>query len=159
MRSALNAAGAAGRNSAVQPPCLGHILRVTGQEDHVHQRIDLKQRAAREGRAAGDAYQGFWDALRRAVRDSDGYIEGVRLRLYLIAFEALAADDVLDGVYRKALEDGRVEESRDEAQELLSLVERRVTSDEMRRFAESSSVRSIHWTEAVIGAFRASIIR
>ncbi len=105
---------------------------------------DLKQRAAREGRAAGDAYQGFWVALRRAVRDSDGYIEGVRLRLYLIAFEALAADDVLDGVYRKALEDGRVEESRDEAQELLSCVEQQVTSDEMRRFAEAPSNRDVY---------------
>ena len=29
----------------------------------------------------------------------------------------------------------------------------------MRRLAESSSVRSIHWTEAVMGAFMASAIR
>ena len=30
---------------------------------------------------------------------------------------------------------------------------------QMRRFAESSSVRSSHWTEAVMGAFTASAIR
>ena len=30
---------------------------------------------------------------------------------------------------------------------------------EMRRLAESSSVRSSHWTEAVIGAFMASAIK
>ena len=30
---------------------------------------------------------------------------------------------------------------------------------EMRRLAESSSVRSSHWTEAVMGAFMASAMR
>ncbi|MDO4539315.1 MAG: hypothetical protein Q4B54_14210, partial [Coriobacteriales bacterium] len=105
---------------------------------------DLTQRAAREGRAAGGAYQGFWDALREAVQNSGDYIEGVRMRLYQIAFEALAADDVLDGVYRKALEDGRVEESRREAEDLLKTVEERVTADDMRRFAEAPSNQDVY---------------
>lgn len=105
---------------------------------------DLKQRAAREGRAAGDAYRQFWDALRTAVASSSSYIEGVRIRLCCIAFEAIAADDVLDGVYRKALEDGRVQESRREAEELLASVLDIVRSDGMRRFCEAPGMRDIY---------------
>ena len=115
---------------------------------HVYLRIaefmDLKQRAAQEGRAAGDAYQRFWDALRTAVGMSEDCIEGVRLRLYQIALEALVADDVMDGVYRKALEDGRVEESRREAEELLQIVEERVSADDLRRFAEAPSNQGVY---------------
>ena len=104
---------------------------------------DLKQRAAREGRAAGDAYERFWEALRRAVASSS-YIEGVRIRLCCIAFEAIAADDVLDGVYRKALEDGRVRESRQEAEDLLDAVLDIVRSDDMRSFCEAPGMREIY---------------
>ncbi|MBR3314359.1 MAG: serine/threonine protein kinase [Atopobiaceae bacterium] len=115
---------------------------------HVYLQIaefnDLKQRAAREGRAAGEAYRSFWNALRQAVGTSSLYIEGVRLRLYQIAFEALAADDVLDGVYRVALEDGCVDELRGEAQGLLEAIEEFVGSEEMKRFAEAPSNRDVY---------------
>lgn len=105
---------------------------------------ELKQRAAREGRAAGDEYQGFWDALRDAVDSSSSYMEGVRLRLCCIAFEAIAADDVLDGLYRKALEDGRVQESRKEVEDLLATVLEVVRSREIRRFCEAPGLREVY---------------
>ena len=105
---------------------------------------ELRQRAAREGRAAGDVYQRFWDALRQAVDTAPAYIEGVRLRLCQIAFEAIAADDVLDGVYRKALEDGRAEESRQEALDLLDAIVAQVNADDMRRFAEAPGNRDVY---------------
>ena len=115
---------------------------------HVYLQIaafnDLKQRAAREGKAAGEAYRSFWNALRKAVDMSSLYIEGVRLRLYQIAFEALAADDVLDGVYRVALEDDRVDESRAEAQELLEAIEGHINGEEMRLFAEAPSNQDVY---------------
>ena len=75
---------------------------------------------------------------------AEGCIEGVRLRLCQIAFEALAADDVLDGVYRKALEDGRVAESRQEAEDLLEAVRSCVSADDMRRFAEAPSNQGVY---------------
>ena len=98
---------------------------------------DIKQRAAREGRAAGDDYQRFWNALCQTVRTAPSCIEGVRIRLYLIAFEAIAADDVLGGIYRKALEDGRVDESYDEVRSLLDSVLEDVHDDGLRGFVEA----------------------
>ena len=111
---------------------------------HIAEFNDLKQRAAREGRAAGETYEVFWDALQRAVDMSSSYTEGVRLRLYQIAFEAIAADDVLDGIYRKALEDGRVDESRREVEGLLDVVLRDVRADDLRGFCMAPSNSGVY---------------
>lgn len=111
---------------------------------HIAEFNDLKQRAAREGKAAGETYEVFWQSLCRAVRMSPAYAEGVRLRLYHIAFEAIAADDVLDGIYRKALEDGRVAESRQEVEGLLDVILRAVRADDLSRFCMSPGNRDIY---------------
>ena len=105
---------------------------------------DIKQRAAREGRAAGDEYQRFWNALCQTVRTAPSCIEGVRIRLYLIAFEAIAADDVLGGIYRKALEDGRVDESYDEVRSLLDSVLEGVHDDGLRGFVEAPGNANVY---------------
>ena len=41
----------------------------------------------------------------------------------------------------------------------IASAQRKPSGMEMRRFAESSSVRSSHWVEAVMGALAASAIR
>ena len=42
---------------------------------------------------------------------------------------------------------------------MMASAQRKPSGREMRRLAASSSVRSSHWVEAVMGAFRASAIR
>lgn len=103
--------------------------------------FDEMTRAGREGRAAEESYQAFWEALatclahENAVPDAQRCTEGMRARLCQIGVEALASPTYLAGLARAGI-------TEQDARQMIGRV--RTCLDGLGTFASSEEFREVY---------------